>query len=388
MDINTKTPVDSTPEFDDIRAYRDAEIPAAVKRISEDSVFPAVMGYLFEGEELERQIAGFPAYASVAEFQIGFMQPALRSIIRRTTEGLECGGFGRLEKGKAYLFVSNHRDILLDAALLQLALYDNGLDCSEITFGDNLMQPGIVTDFGKSNRMFKVVRGGNTTDFYRESLLLSKYIRYCISERKQSVWIAQSNGRNKDGVDKTNPTVLKMLSLSGGKDFARSFGELNIVPMSISYEWETCDAEKVAELYISGKRKYVKAEGEDLRSILKGIMSPKGRVHISIGRPFGEDDAGELAGMDRNSAVLKVAEVLDRRIKGEYSLFGTNYIAYDMLYRCDKYAGNYSVEEYDAFAARMKEALGALEEYPLSCGEMERIYLELYSNPVKSKEEL
>ncbi len=384
MDINTLTPSDTTSDFDDIRPYRDAEIPSAMKRIAANPYFASIMGYLFKGEDLKRHISEFSDYKSVAEFQIKFMQDALHSVIEQTTDGLEYSGFENLKKGKPYLFVSNHRDILLDAALLQLALYDNGLDCTEITFGDNLMQPGLVTDFGKSNRMFKVVRSGNTTDFYNTSLHLSRYIRYCITERRQSVWIAQSNGRCKDGADKTNPTVLKMFSLSGGKDFSRNFGELNIVPMAISYQWETCDIEKTAELYLSKRQKYVKAEGEDLRSILKGIMQPKGKVHIHIGKPFGEEDAGKLAGMDRNSAIRKVAEVLDRRIRKGYRLFDTNYIAYDMLYKCSKYSDRYSRSGYSAFAERMR---GALEGSGIGAGsldEMMKIYLGIYSNPVLS----
>lgn len=388
MDINTVTQSDTTADFDDIRPYRDAEIPSAMRRIAADPSFASVMGYLFKGGDLKRHISEFPDYKSVAEFQIRFMQDALHSVIEQTTDGLEYSGFDNLEKGRPYLFVSNHRDILLDAALLQLALYDNGLDCSEITFGDNLMQPGMVTDFGKSNRMFKVVRSGNTTDFYNTSLHLSKYIRYCITERRQSVWIAQSNGRNKDGIDKTNPTVLKMFSLSGGKDFSKNFGELNIAPMAISYQWETCDIEKALELFLSKRQKYVKAEGEDLRSILKGIIQPKGKVHIHIGKPFGEEDAARLAGADRNSAIRKVAEVLDRRIRKGYKLFDTNYIAYDMLYKGGKYSNCYSGSDYSAFAGRMR---GLIEGSGVDSGSMEeimKIYLGIYGNPVKSKEEL
>lgn len=387
MDINTKTPADVTKDFDDIRPYRDDEIPSAVKRIASDPAFTSVMRYLFSGKELAEHIAEFPEYKTVAEFQIKFMQDALNSVILQTTDGFECSGFENLEKGRPYLFVSNHRDILLDAALLQLALYHYNLDCSEITFGDNLMQPGIVTDFGKANRMFKVVRSGNTTDFYNTSLHLSKYIRYCITERKQSVWIAQSNGRNKNGVDKTNPTVLKMFSLSGGRDFSKNFSELNIAPMAISYQWETCDAEKARELYVSKSQKYIKEDDEDMRSVLKGIMSPKGRVHIHIGKPLDKEDVAALAGLDRNSSIQKIADIIDDRIHKGYNLFDTNYIAYDMLYGSEKYSDHYDVARKTAFTQRMERVLGEIcTESQLADGELRKIFLGIYANAVVSRE--
>ena len=280
MDIYTPTPPDASSQWDDIRPFRDDEIPAAMQRIAKDKDFPKVIDYIYGDTDLPSKIREFSQFRTVSQFQIGFMFDAINAIVRKTTDGFTYSGFENLEKGKGYLFVSNHRDILLDAALLQIALYNNGLDCSEITFGNNLMQPGIVSDFGKSNRMFKVVRNGSSKNFYQTSLHLSSYIRYVLTERNTSVWIAQRNGRTKDGYDVTEQGLLKMLQMSGSGDFYSDMCLLDILPTAISYEFEPCDALKTKELFISRRHSYVKKEGEDLNSIITGIASWKGRIKV------------------------------------------------------------------------------------------------------------
>lgn len=382
MDINAKTPKDLTPEWDDIRPFRDDEIPAAMQRIVSHKDFPKVMEFIYDGQNVRERIREFAAYKTVSQFQIGFMFDAINAIVRKTADSFTYDGFENLEKGKGYLFVSNHRDILLDAALLQIALYNSGLDCSEITFGNNLMQPGIVSDFGKANRMFKVVRSGSARDFYRTSLHLSSYIRYVLKERGTSVWIAQRNGRTKDGDDKTSQTVLKMFSLSGGKEIGSSFSELNIVPMAVSYEWETCIAQKVRELYLSEDHPYIKEEGEDFRSIMEGILSPKGKIHIHICKPLDSEELKLADEMDRNEALSYVASLIDSRIYSGYKLFTNNFIAFDMLYNTFKFTDRYTKEEYKHFADVMHATLSRWKESLLP---LMNLYLKVYSNPVVNR---
>lgn len=381
MDITTKTPKDPTAEWDDIRPFRDNEIPDAMQRIASDKDFPKVMEYIYDGQDIPERIKEFASYKKVSQFQIGFMFDAINAIVRKTTDGFTCEGLEQLVPGKGYLFVSNHRDILLDAALLQIALYNKGLDCSEITFGDNLMQPGIVSDFGKSNRMFKVVRSGTTKDFYQTSLHLSSYIRYVINQRKTSVWIAQRNGRTKDGNDKTSQTVLKMFSLSGGRNIGLNFSELNIVPLAVSYEWETCITQKVRELYLSQEHPYIKEKGEDFRSIMEGILSPKGRVHIQVCKPITAAELKIADEMDRNEALSYLASLIDSRIYSNYRLFCNNYIAYDMLYNTFKFTDKYTKEEYKHFADVMHSILQPWSKRLLP---LMNLYLKVYSNPVRN----
>ena len=177
------------------------------------------------------------------------------------------------------MYLSNHRDIMLDASLLQNALLMNGFDTTEITFGANLMQGQLVIDIGKSNKMFRVERpGGSIREFYKASMHLSEYIRHTIVEKKQSVWIAQRNGRTKDGKDRTDQGIINMFRMSSeGK--STSLSQLNLLPVSVSYEWEPCDILKTLELYAKRQGPYLKKPGEDLNSILTGILQPKGRVH-------------------------------------------------------------------------------------------------------------
>ena len=197
---------------------------------------------------------------------------AIESIINKTSSGLTYNGIENVDKNINYMLVSNHRDIALDATLLAYIFYINNLDTFEITFGSNLMQGDFVIDFGKINKMFKISRGGNARDFYKDSLHVSNYMRHTITEKKQSVWIAQRNGRTKDGSDETEIGVLKMFSLSSDKNFVENLNEIKILPISISYEYEPCDFLKAMEIYISSYQKYIKEAGEDLRSIITGHL--------------------------------------------------------------------------------------------------------------------
>ena len=382
MDIKTLSPKDLSDQWDDIRPFRDDEIPAAMQRSAADAVFPQIIEYIYGGKNIESRIQEFASYKTVSQFQIGFMFDAINSIISKTTDSFTYSGFENLKKGTGYLFVSNHRDILLDAALLQIALYNSGLDCSEITFGDNLMQPGIISDIGKANRMFKVVRSGSSKDFYRTSLQLSSYIRYVVNQRNTSVWIAQRNGRTKDGNDKTSHTVLKMFSLSGGRKLSENFSTLNIVPMAVSYEKETCITQKVRELFLAQDHPYIKEKGEDLRSIMEGILSPKGKVHIQICKPISQEELQVADSMDRNEALAYMASVIDARIYEGYKLFNTNYIAYDMLYNTFKFTDKYTSEEYKLFADTMHATLSRWTDNLLP---LMNLYLKVYSNPVLNK---
>ena len=287
-----------------------------------------------------------------------------------------------LDPSKRYLFISNHRDIVLDSCLLMYILHYSGHRIGEITFGSNLMKGQMVIDIGKSNKMFRVERGGNPRQMYLNSLHLSDYIRYAITEKQESVWIAQRNGRTKDGIDRTDQGLIKMLSMSGGKDRVKALSDLNIVPVSVSYEWESCDILKALELYASRDGKpYVKKPGEDLNSILTGIMQPKGRVHIQICKPLTADDLNAIPA-DYVDAQFRhsVAEIMDKRICDGYRLFPNAYIAHDIRSGKREYSRQYTQEQYDAFVTHMKE----LDKYQAD-DVLKDIFLGIYANPIDSK---
>ena len=369
--------------FEDIRPYTDEEIPAAMNRIAGSTSFPLLASYVFPDRNIDDVRREVRSYKTIHDFQMGMMYWANRKIIKDSTASFACGGMeniGALTQN-AHLYVSNHRDIMLDAALFQNVLVDNGHDTTEITFGANLMQGQIVIDIGKSNKMFKVARpGGSVREFYRSSLLLSEYMRHVITEKQHSVWIAQRNGRTKDGKDRTDQGIIKMLCMSHSDDKVMAIADLNIVPVSVSYEWEPCDILKTVELYERQFGPYIKKPGEDLNSILTGITQYKGNVHFEVCKPLSLDELNEFSDLTSVEFHKAVANLLDQRICSSYHLYPNNYIAHDILYGNRKYSAMYSSEERDAFVHRMNK----LQKYEDEC-DMDKLYeifLGIYANPV------
>lgn len=375
-----------TLDFSEIRPYTDDEIPAAMNRIASSTSFPLLASYVFPDRNIDDVRREVRSYKSIHDFQMGIMYWANRRIIQDSTVSFTCGGMENVKPGQSALYVSNHRDIMLDASLFQNVLVDNGHDTTEITFGANLMQGQIVIDIGKSNKMFKVARpGGSVREFYQASMLVSEYIRHAITEKRQSVWIAQRNGRTKDGRDRTDQGVVKMLGMSHSDDKVRAIADLNIVPVSVSYEWESCDILKTVELYERQFGPYIKKPGEDLNSILTGITQHKGNVHFEVCKPITFDELNAFSELTSVEFHKAVANWLDKRICSAYRLFPNNYIAHDILYGNKKYAAMYSSDEKDAFMYRMNK----LMKYEEVCDmdKLNEFFLGIYANPVDSRKE-
>ena len=385
-----------TLDFSEIRPYTDNEIPAAMDRIAGSTSFPLVASYVFPDRSIDDVRREVRSYKTIHDFQMGIMYWANRKIIQDSTASFTCGGIENISSStlnpnpstlNAHLYVSNHRDIMLDAALFQNVLVDNGADTTEITFGANLMQGQIVIDIGKSNKMFKVARpGGSVREFYKSSLFLSEYMRHVITEKHHSVWIAQRNGRTKDGKDRTDQGIIKMLCMSRSDDKVMAIADLNIVPVSVSYEWESCDILKTVELYERQFGPYIKKPGEDLNSILTGITQYKGNVHFEVCKPLALDELKEFSDLTSVDFHKAVANLLDQRICSSYHLYPNNYIAHDILYGNRKYSAMYSSKEKDAFIHRMNK----LQKYEEEC-DMDKLYeifLGIYANPVDSKSQM
>ncbi len=371
------------PQFDDVRPYYDEEIPAAMQRIADDPAFPKIAQFVFPGMELEEARARVRSFRNVYEFQHGAMLPLNLQIIEQTTQGLSFEGGEHLDPSKSYLFVSNHRDIVLDACLLQYILYRLGHDTSEITFGANLMQGQLVIDIGNSNKMFKVARPSTSAgpkEFYLSTLHNSAYIRHAITEKHQSVWIAQRNGRTKNGIDRTDQGIVKMFSMSYAKDRVESLDQLKIVPVAVSYEWESCDYLKALELYACRKgEKYEKKPGEDLNSMLTGITQQKGRVHFVLCEPIRREELEALHDCNSTEYHRQVAALIDSRILPAFRLWPNNYIAHDMLQGDRRYEAMYTAAEEQAFEQRVE----ALRTFPVDDPEcLKRIFLSIYANPL------
>jgi 1-acyl-sn-glycerol-3-phosphate acyltransferase len=367
--------------FDDIRPYYDSEIPEAMKRIADSPMLSLVASYVYPNKQLSEIKEMLCGFKTTRDFQHGVMYDVNKQIISKSITQFTYGGTEQLKKGEAYLYVSNHRDIMLDASILQNVLVDEGLESSQITFGANLMMNPLVVDIGKSNKMFRVERPGNSTkEFYKSSLHLSEYIRSVITEEHESVWIAQRNGRTKDGNDKTDQGIIKMFCMSKPDNKIAALDELQIVPVSVSYEWESCDILKAIELYESSKVKYIKKPGEDLNSILTGILQPKGRVHFQLCPIIKKEELQQFDNCTNNEYHKNVAKLIDARILKAYKLWPNNFIAYDMLYGQQRFKSEYTEAEKITF----EKHLCKLDCYEDCLDNLKDILLGIYANPVRN----
>lgn len=370
-------------EFEDIRPYYDHEVQSVIQTLILDDQFIKLARFIWPNITRDDIKAKADRVKSAFDFQVEFMHGAIIEIIKRSSSGLTYSGFENITPGKPYLFISNHRDIMLDSAILQTLLVDEGHQTSEITFGNNLMSPGFITEFGKINRMFTVHREGNSKELYNISRKLSSYIRHTISNKNVSIWIAQRNGRTKDGLDCTQTGLLKMLNISNTGTLTQGFKELNIIPMTISYEYEPCDFLKARETYLSSLHTiYKKDPDEDLKSIIAGITNFKGKIHLHLSK-LEDEDIDKLNRFENdNEKIKQLASTIDAKIYDGYRLFKTNYIAIDLLNEGSEYSEFYTKNEKADFESYISQGLNFLE---MNTPEVRSLVLNIYANPVKQK---
>ena len=374
-------------EFESISPYTDAEASEALGKLAEHPAVGIASKNFFPQESPEFLKNILKQIKTVDQFQEMVMSKFVQWVLDNKSTGFSYDGIENLDPNKTFLALSNHRDIILDPAITQLVLYKNGIPMTEIAVGDNLISNKEIEYLIRSNRMIKVIRGVSARELYLSSQMLSKYIRINITNQRRSIWLAQRQGRTKDGFDTTEQGLLKMLDMSGQGDFQQNFEELNITPMSISYEIEPCDILKAREIVISRTQKYVKAEGEDFNSIMVGIMQPKGHIHLHIGKPLTSEEVASAADCDKNDRYQFIRNAVDKRVIEGYMLWPNNYIAYDILKQTDKYAAKYTQEQKAQFLGYMEHQLGTVEP-EINRDELREVFLGIYANPVVSKEEL
>lgn len=375
-------------EFTDISHYTDAEAVEALGKLADHPAVVEVSKAIFPDKEPEFLRKILKSVKSIDEFQILVMNKAVEWVLSTTAHNFSYDGIGNLKKinGK-FLAMSNHRDIILDPAITQVVLYRNAIPMTEIAVGSNLLTNKYIEYLIRSNRMIKVIRGINARQLYLSSQVLSKYIRECITSGRSSIWIAQREGRAKDGIDTTEQGLLKMLDMSGTADFTTNFEELNIVPLSISYEYEPCDILKARERLISRTQKYVKGSREDLISIMTGIEQQKGNIHLNIGSPLTHDEIEAASCCNKNDRYQAIRHAVDVRIIEGYKLWKTNYIGYDMVNHTFKYRDKYTPEDVAQFTDYVEHQLDKVEK-SLCRADLRDIFLRIYANPVVSLENL
>ena len=334
----------SDSEFNTIRPYCDSEIEAAIERLCKSEEFLTLFTHLTKMDRATIQGA-LQGIRSRAEFQAKFFGPAIQSLINTTTDGITVSGMELVDKNTSYIFMSNHRDIKLDSC-------------------------------------FVIERDITVREMLTSSALRSKYIREVIEENEDSVWIAEREGRTKNGDDKAQPSLLKMLKMSGPTQFGINFRELHIMPLAISYEWEPCDALKTSELYTKTVGEYIKTPEADMNSMLTGLSDYKGRVHFHIDQ-LTDQEFDELDQLPSNGDRIEaLAGIIDSKIHQNFKLWPNNYIAYDLLHSVNKFKAFYTEEEKKRFIEVMTQKMDKLEG---NISLLNNIYLEIYANPVKNQ---
>ncbi len=354
-------------DFSSYYPYEGQELKEALRQLVESQYYPLLASKLFPEyapEELKQKILEL---SDVDEFQAFVMYRACLYIIRNTMSDFTYSGWEHVGD-KPCLFVSNHRDITVDAIMTEYILIANHRKSSHVVIGANLFEMPLMALMARLNKMFAIGRGGNPKEFYNSLMTMSRYLRHLVIERHESAWIAQRNGRTKDGFDRTDPALIKMIASSGNRrNPAQALAEMNIVPISISYEWEPCGLLKAREVSMKQQGPYTKAPGEDTQSIISGITDFKGRVHLTFCQPL---QLNELEAFDNNFDLF--ARLVDQRIYQNYRRWPNNYIAHELL-TGESAAGHYTPEEKQQFLQYLDKAC---QQYDIAgfCDTLVRIY--------------
>ena len=369
-------------KFDAIRPFYETEVNEALQSVIPHPMMKALMNFTFPEMDDEVWKAQLKKTHSIRDFQCNFIYHTVQRILENSSDGLTTSGFEHLEKNNSYLFISNHRDILLDTTLLNAALFQNGHLMTASAIGDNLVQKSFIKTLARLNRNFLVLRGLSPREMLQSSKLLSEYMGQLLLHENRSVWIAQREGRTKDGNDETNPGVLKMIGMASDEtDVMQYFKKLKIVPVSISYEYDPTDVLKMPQLLAEANNEvYVKSKNEDLNTILSGVMGQKKRIHLHIGKVLDTEIDQIVAENDSsNKQIQALAQKIDDAVLSNYKLWPTNFIAYDIVHKTSTYSHMYTESEKSLFERRLEMRIGLDNPIALEG------FLAMYANPVVNK---
>lgn len=369
-------------KFDAIRPFYDSEINEVILKVSDHPMMKALMGFCFPGVDDEVWKTQLKNTYSIRDFQCNFIYHGVKQVLERSSDGLTTSGFEKLETNTSYLFISNHRDIVLDTTLLNASLFEHGLNMTSSAIGDNLVKKPFLKVLAKLNRNFLVQRGLTPREMLQSSKLLAEYMAQLLLHENRSVWIAQREGRTKDGNDATNPGVLKMIAMGSDEtNLMDYFKKIKIVPVSISYEYDPTDALKMPQLIAeANNEKYIKEKNEDFMTLLSGIIGQKKRIHIHIGDVLDTEIDSIKANFDTsNKQIQALAQVMDDSILSNYRLWTTNYIAYDLVNNKNTFSHLYTENEKLLFERRLEMRIDHEHEVA------KQGFLDMYANPVVNK---
>lgn len=369
--------------FDDIRPYHDEELPAVYEELIADPAFQKAVSSIMPGVPFEAIAQKMRSCRTKLEFQKAFCYGLLWNIVKECASGLTIDHSALPDKEKPYTYISNHRDIILDSGFLSILLLDLDMSTVEIAIGDNLLIYPWIKKVVRINKSFIVQRALTMRQMLEASALMSNYMHYTIRDKKQSIWIAQREGRAKDSNDRTQDSVLKMLAMGGEGSVLERLAEMNIAPLSLSYEYDPCDYLKAQEFQLKRDVEgYKKSTQDDLLNMKTGLFGFKGRVHFQVAELINDDLLKLDASLPKTELFACVSALIDRKIHANYRLYPGNYVACDLLDGTTSFAGNYSAEDKQTFEDYIA---GQLDKISIPNKDVEFLrekLLVMYANPV------
>lgn len=377
------------PDFSDIAPYDDSVFNEKIDSLIKDPGFLHAIKYTMPEEDIPTLIDELKKIDNGYDFQHQVMFPFLEMLAKTTTAGISLGGVKYYNPGQNYVYITNHRDIVLDASFLNLAFMRRNIPTSEVAIGNNLLVFDWINDLVRLNKSFIVKRNTGLREGLLAAKQLSAYIHYSILEKHESIWIAQREGRAKDSSDHTQESLVKMLALGGEGSFMERLKEINLMPVSISYEFDPNDYLKAKEFLMKRRDPgFKKSQRDDLFSMETGLLQFKGRVHFQMSPRINNklDQLGDFP--DNNTAAKYVGCLIDQAIHRSYEIFPINYVAYDLLHRTERFSGKYSPEQKQEVVDYFNAQLNKVDISDVSDEEHEfmmEMMLVMYANPLKNK---
>jgi acyltransferase family protein len=373
-------------EFDAIRAYEDRDLSTTIKTLFADEAFRSVLQSLFPNQSLPLLEKQLSSYTSILEFQKNFIHGLVTQLIQKTGNGLTLDISALTNKGLPYTYISNHRDIILDSALLDILLIDAEFPQTvEIAIGDNLLVYPWIKHLVRLNKAFIVQRSLSLREMLAASKLMSRYMHFAITQKKNPIWIAQREGRAKDGNDRTQEAVLKMIAMGGEGTATERLMAMHIVPLSISYEFDPCDFLKAKEFQMKRDNPaYKKTRADDLINMQTGLFGYKGRVHYACA-PCIDDWIATREGLSNAEFFAATARRLDEEIYRNYRLYPNNFVALDLLNNEKDYISHYSEEDKVQFEQYLQQQIDKIDLPNKDEAFLRERLLEMYANPAKNQ---
>ncbi len=372
--------------FEEIRFYHDEEVQPALQQYVNHPMVKALLQFTFPEKSYEEIKEIVSTCHSIRDFQVKIIYSSVQKVLEKSSDGLSYHGFEKLSRDESYIYISNHRDIILDTSLLNCVLYEQDLIMTGSAIGDNLVQKPFLLLLSKINRNFLVQRGLGPREMLKSSQNLSDYIRHLLVDQNRSVWMAQREGRTKDGNDITQQGVLKMLAMGKGDlSTAEYFSKIKIVPVAISYEFDPTDVLKMPEIMAKRMEEtYIKSANEDFNSILKGALGQKGRIHIEAGEVLTSEFFQDIESknLSTNDFLKEIATSTDKIIHKNYKLWPANYVACDLINNSDAHSQHYTLKEKRQFERRLTRRINIKNALEVNS------YLLMYANPVLNQEAL